>query len=137
MNLIELAEEIATKAHEGQVDKAGQPYIEHPRRVAARLPEELKPVAWLHDVVEDTGVTLEALAAAFPAWIVEAVDALTHRDGEPRTDYYRRVAANDAARQVKLADIADNSDPARLAQLDAGTRTRLEAKYAKALSQLG
>ncbi len=137
--LVERARDIALEAHAGQTDKAGAPYITHPARVAARLagdpPAEV--VGWLHDVVEDTGVTLDDLAAEFPAGIVAAVDAITKRDGEDRDDYYRRVAANPLARKVKHADLDDNSSPDRLAMLDPETQDRLRAKYAHAREVLG
>ncbi|MFT3969086.1 MAG: HD domain-containing protein [Micropruina sp.] len=131
------AERRATTAHEGQVDKAGRPYIEHPRRVADRVAEvdgraAAGCVAWLHDVVEDGDVTLDELRDDFDDAIV---DALTRRDGEG-DDYYRRVAPNDLAVAVKRADIWDNTNPERLAALPASTRDRLQAKYAHALALL-
>lgn len=130
----ELAETVARTAHDGQFDKAGQPYISHPARVAARVAddEHAVVVAWLHDVVEDTATTLTELAATFPAAVVRAVDALTKRPGEPVNAYYARVRAVPLARRVKLADLADNSDATRLARLDPATRERLRAKYAHA-----
>lgn len=141
-----VADVIATIAHHGQVDKAGQPYIEHPRRVtqlAYRAADQsgvnrfdVMTVARLHDVVEDTPVTLELLYSALPVHIVDAVDAITYPPGEPRDVYYARVAANELAFQVTLADIADNSDPDRLAVLDPETRDRLTAKYSHALKML-
>ncbi len=131
------AETIARAAHAGQVDKTGAPYIDHPRRVAARVEaDEAQAVAWLHDVVEDTTVTLDELAEQFPASVVEAVDVLTRRDGDG-DGYYVRVRANPLALVVKLADIADNTDPARQAALDAATRQRLGLKYAHAREMLG
>lgn len=134
MALAERAAAIAYQAHAGQVDKAGLEYITHPQRVASRVSTDTeRAVAWLHDVVEDTGVTLDDLRVHFDSDIVSAVDALTHRPHEPRVDYYSRVAVNPLARTVKLADIADNTDPVRLADLDAATRARLTEKYAKAL----
>ena len=94
-------------------------------------------MAWLHDVMEDCGLgELDLMAAGMPREVVAAVEAVTHRPHEPRTDYYARVRANDLARVVKLADVADNSDPARLADLDEPTRARLTAKYAKAREHL-
>ncbi len=133
------AEAIARAAHAGQVDKAGRPYIEHPERVAARLigDDLLAAIGWLHDVVEDTAVSLTDLEASFPVEVTEAVAALTRRAGEDPVDYYRRVAANPRALRVKAADIDDNTDPDRLAQLDEQTRSRLVAKYAKARALLG
>lgn len=133
--LVAVAEALARRAHRSQVDKAGEPYIEHPRRVAAGVKDDpvVQAAAWLHDVVEDTSVTLEDLrAAGFPEVVVAAVDALTRRPDEDRDAYYTRVAADPVALQVKWADLADNADPGRLARLDADTRGRLHAKYAHA-----
>lgn len=143
-SLIDRAQSIATAAHEGQTDKAGAPYIDHPRRVAIRVcdyapkgrTEVAQAVAWLHDVVEDSNITLQDLAQEFPPEVVAAVEAITHRPLEAREDYYQRVAANDLARAVKLADIEDNSDPARLQLLDNDTCQRLQDKYAKARAAL-
>lgn len=134
----ERAEAIARAAHVDQVDKSGRPYIEHPARVAARVHgnELLEAIAWLHDVVEDTDVQLVDLQSQFPLEVVDAVDAITHRSGEPRADYYARVARNPLARRVKEADIDDNTDPARTALLDDATRARLAAKYAAAREAL-
>jgi len=132
------AKKLATQAHQGQLDKAGMPYIQHPARVAAAFPDrlDLQTIAWLHDVVEDTDVTLNNLHRLFPSYVVMAVDALTHRKGEDRELYYRRVRANERARLVKHADIDDNADPGRLAVLDEAIRDRLVAKYAKARTAL-
>lgn len=139
MALAEQAQEIAQRAHAQQVDKAGRPYIEHPARVAARLVgDELgQAVAWLHDVVEDTPVTpAQLLEQGFPSEVVDAVVAVTRVEGELPEAYYARVTANPLALSVKLADIADNSDPERLAALDEATSSRLTAKYDKARAAL-
>jgi len=136
------AADFARMAHEGQVDKAGRPYIEHPARVAGRLlmggyGAPCVVTAWLHDVVEDCDVSLEGLAVAgFPAEVVEAVDALTRRGGETYRDAVRRAAANPIARVVKIADNLDNSDEGRLALLPDDTARRLRAKYRKAMGAL-
>ncbi|WP_026423076.1 HD domain-containing protein [Actinokineospora inagensis] len=129
---------IATAAHGDQLDKSGRPYIEHPLRVMARVDtEDQRMTAVLHDVVEDTPVTLADLAAAgCPPTVVAAVDAISKRPDESQTDYLTRVVADPIARVVKHADIADNSSPARLAQLDPPTQARLAAKYAAALQFL-
>ena len=74
-SIAELAEQIPTTAHAGQVDKAGRPYIAHPARMAGD--EHAVAAAWLHDVVEDTEVTLTDLEDSFPALVTIAVDALT------------------------------------------------------------
>ena len=138
MTLSVSAERLAVKAHAGQVDKAGAPYIDHPRRVAARLDtDDGRAVAWLHDVIEDTIVTANDLRrAGLPDRVLAAVEALTHRRGEPRDLYLARVAADPLATAVKQADVADNADPTRLALLDDPTRRRLEATYAETLLRL-
>jgi (p)ppGpp synthase/HD superfamily hydrolase len=134
-----LAERFARRWHAGQTDKLGAPYIGHPRRVAARLttPEQ-KIVAWLHDVLEDTGATRDDLiAAGFHPHLVEAVDALTRRPDETEHDYLTRVSSSRLAVTVKRADIADNRYPGRIAQLpDPALRRRLEEKYDRALALL-
>ncbi|MCC4250173.1 MULTISPECIES: HD domain-containing protein [Microbacterium] len=137
--IVEQARSLAAAAHEGQVDKAGQPYLTHPARVAGRVAGNatLEAIAWLHDVVEDTPVTLDQLRQQFPEDVVDAVDAITKRPGEDKPAYYDRVAANPLARAVKMADLADNSDPGRLAALDPPTRARLIAKYDLARERLG
>lgn len=138
MDLESEAETLARTAHGGQVDKSGMPYAEHPARVAARVHGgDARAAAWLHDVVEDTHVTFDDLRArGFPEQVVAAIDAVTKRAGEPSEDYYARVRSNELGLQVKLADLADNTDPVRMAQLDTATRERLTAKYAKARSML-
>ena len=131
----ERALQIAAQAHAGQVDKAGQPYIEHPLRVAERCTSvAAKCIGLLHDIIEDTSITEEDLREAMMSEeIIAAVLALTQRPHEPREDYYKRIKQYPLALEVKLADIADNSLPERLALLDVPTRQRLEQKYAKAL----
>ncbi|MCL2470372.1 MAG: HD domain-containing protein [Propionibacteriaceae bacterium] len=135
--LPELARSLASAAHGLQKDKAGLAYIDHPRRVAERLAgqgeaPEVVAAGWLHDVLEDTTVTAEDLASAgIPDHVVAAVEALTKRAGESLEAYTARVKASPIGVVVKRADIADNTDPARLAILDAATRNRLIAKYSR------
>lgn len=116
MSILERAIEIAAKAHAGQVDKAGQPYILHPLRVMLRVSSEHERIAAvLHDVVEDTDVSLERLVAeGFPPEVISAVDALTKRPGESRMDAAHRAAADKIGRKVKLADNAENMDLSRI-----------------------
>ncbi|WP_156251035.1 HD domain-containing protein [Pseudactinotalea terrae] len=143
-DLVARARHLAAAAHAGQYDKAGEPYIGHPARVAADIElnapapvrDNAVAVAWLHDVVEDTDVTLTEIRTRFGSIVADAVGAITHRRHEPRAAYYRRVAANPLALLVKVADIADNTNPDRLAALDEPTRQRLHAKYEKALEAL-
>lgn len=129
---------LAIRAHDGQLDKAGKPYIGHPLRVMGSVTTEHEQMAAvLHDVVEDTPVTTDDLAAAgVPPEVVAAVDALSKRPGEAQPDYLRRVAADPIAIVVKRADIADNSSPRRMDQLDAPTQQRLRLKYADAVRLL-
>jgi (p)ppGpp synthase/HD superfamily hydrolase len=131
--------QVARQAHEGQLDKSGRPYIAHPLRVmgAVRDPHE-RMTAVLHDVVEDTGVTLDDLTAAgCPSEVVTAVAALSKQPGEEWDTYLTRVATNPIALAVKRADIADNLSPERLERLDAETQERLRTKYEAALRVLG
>lgn len=140
MGLESKAKAVATRAHVGQTDKAGAPYIGHPERVVAHVSkyadrdtlESARAVAWLHDVVEDTSVTLDDLRQQFPQPIVSGVDAMTKRDGEDLDGYYSRVKADPLAIIVKRADIDDNTDPARTAKLTPEVRARLAKKYAHA-----
>lgn len=110
---------IAREAHEGQVDKAGRPYIGHVLRVMKRLDtDEEQMAAALHDVIEDTNATPESLLAlGVPEVVVEAVQSLTKRDGETYADFVARAGTHPVARRVKLADLADNADPRRVAAL--------------------
>ena len=116
MATLERAIEIAARAHAGQVDKAGQAYILHPLRVMLRMKSaHERMAAVLHDVVEDTPVSLQQLVAeGFAPEVIAAVEALTKRPGESRMDAARRAAADPVARQVKLADNAENMDLSRI-----------------------
>jgi len=111
MATIEKALQIAAKAHEGQKDKEGLPYILHPLRAMMSVQgEEAQIVAILHDVIEDTSVTADDLRhAGFGEKIVAAMLCVTHRKDEPYADYVVRCKANEVARRVKLADLTDNS----------------------------
>ena len=110
------AMQIAYDAHHGQTDKAGVPYVFHPLHLAEAMEDEICCcAALLHDVVEDTAVSLEDLAAVFPPEVVEAVALLTHEEGTDYFDYVRRIRSNPIALKVKLADLAHNSDTTRFA----------------------
>jgi len=128
---LETAIGIAVRAHRGQTDKGGAPYILHPLRVMlAMQTDEERIVAVLHDVVEDC-----------PAWplnrlgvngageaFLGALDALTRRDGESYSDFIERIALSPLATKVKLADLADNADLSRIAAPTAADYKRRE-KY--------
>lgn len=128
---------LAARAHAGQLDKAGQPYILHPLRVMMRLSDPpARIVAILHDTVEDTDVTLEQLrAAGYPAEILAALDAVTRRDTETYEEFVQRSALDPIGRRVKLADLADNMDLRRLPEVKDKDADRLE-RYQRAWSQL-
>ena len=115
MASIEKALQIAARAHEGQTDKNGQPYILHPLRVMNAVEDEAaKIVAALHDVIEDSSVTVEDLRQeGFEEGVLAALECLTHRKGESYSDYVARCKCNVIARQVKLADLEDYARPSR------------------------
>lgn len=129
------ARAIAEQAHEGQTDKVGRPYLHHPVRVAARLDDpDAKVVAYLHDVLEDTSLSSADLRmAGISDRQLEAVITITHPADLDDETYWRRVRAVPLARLVKIADIADNTDPRRAAKLDPSTAARLRDKYRRAL----
>lgn len=136
-DLLECAIGIAVSAHSGQKDKAGLPYILHPLRVMMAVEScEAKIAAVLHDVIEDSSITLSDLAThGFPAFILDAIDCLTHARDECYIDYVARVKINSIASIVKLADLRDNSDIFRLSELNSWDIKRLQ-KYHKALNFL-
>ncbi|ENX15626.1 hypothetical protein F895_02172 [Acinetobacter sp. CIP 64.2] len=116
MATLEQAIAFAAQQHAGQVDKANAPYILHPLRVMLNVPDlEHKIVAVLHDVLEDTNTsTGDLYALGFQTHIVEAIVALTKKQGESRLQAVQRTEQNPIARVVKLADITDNMDLSRI-----------------------
>ena len=133
----EKAYEIAKKAHLGQVDKAGEDYIKHSEKVASFVKtDEEKAVAYLHDVIEDTELTLEDLHEYnFSKEVLEAVDIITKKRGEDYQSYLNSVKKNKLARAVKLADLRHNSDLTRLTEVTEKDIKRKE-KYQKAIDFL-
>lgn len=133
--VFEKALSIAVEAHRGQVDKLGMPYVLHPLEVARRVDTlELKTIAVLHDVIEDTEITAKDLVEkGIPREIVEIVEILTKPKGEDYEEYVRRVAKNAKARKVKLADLEHNTSPERAN----GLNERLRIKYRLAREILG
>ena len=133
----EKAYKIAKKAHLGQVDKAGEDYIKHPEKVASFVKsDEEKAVAYLHDVIEDTELTLENLYEYdFSKEVIEAVDIITKKRGEDYQSYLNSVKKNKLARAVKLADLRHNSDLTRLTKVTEKDIERKE-KYQKAINFL-
>jgi len=123
---------IAVQAHYGQKDRYGQPYMLHPLRVMMSVKsEDEKTVAILHDVVEDSDLTLEDLKnEGFSDEIIRAVDCLTKREGEPYEAHVERARQNRLALPVKIADLEDNMDPQRMGVLSDEDKKRL-ARYHK------
>ncbi|ROL69327.1 GTP pyrophosphokinase [Pseudomonas chlororaphis] len=137
MSTLERAIAIAAMAHEGQVDKGGAPYILHPLQVMLRLQDpQARTVAVLHDVVEDSPVSLEDLREqGFSEGVLSALEALTKREGEDYQAFVERAGRDPLARQVKLADLAENSDLSRIPAPSAKDLERV-AKYRRAIDYL-
>ena len=107
---------VAYDAHNGQVDKAGVPYIYHPVHLAEQVnSEEACIVALLHDVVEDTNVTIEKLEEmSFPEECIVALKLLSHEKQQDYFEYIENLKTNKLARKIKLLDLIHNSDKTRL-----------------------
>ncbi|MEW1695245.1 HD domain-containing protein [Streptomyces sp. NPDC091278] len=140
MTTLSEVDALAARAHAGQTDKAGAPYIDHVRAVAAGLAPlgpHLAMAGLLHDIVEDTPWTPELLRAeGVPDDIVALVEAVTNRPGTPYEEKIRRIAENPGATLLKIADNAHNSRSDRAAALDPARRERLAAKYRAAREPL-
>lgn len=138
MSSLERAIEIATQAHEGQVDKAGNAYIGHPLRVMEMgKTEEEKIVGVLHDLIEDTPWTFEMLEAeGFSPEVIAALKCVTKiSENENYDDFIERVKKNPLAIAVKVNDLTDNMDIRRLPYLSDKDVKRLK-KYLKAYKKL-
>ncbi|KXB64592.1 hypothetical protein HMPREF3181_01448 [Parvimonas sp. KA00067] len=126
---------ISMKAHKGQKDKAGKKYIFHPIKVAMLSKGyKTKIVALLHDVIEDSEVTIEDLSKHFDEDIVLAIDCITKK-GQDYQEYLNIVKNNELARKVKIADLTHNSNLNRLEKITEIDRMRKE-KYLKAIEFL-
>lgn len=128
---------VAYKAHKGQKDKGGKPYILHPLTVALHVKgREEKTVALLHDVIEDTDITISNLMEhGFSKNVVQAIVAITKINGETYEEYLSRVNQNKIAKKVKLADLRHNCDLTRLKEVTDRDIRRVK-KYNKAISFL-
>lgn len=124
---------ISFNAHKEQIDKSGMPYVYHPYEVASHMDDEYSTcTALLHDVVEDTEITLDDLRKeGFPEEVIEALSLMTHADGVPYDDYIKALKTNPIAVKVKLADLTHNSNPDRLETIDERMLQRFE-KYKRA-----
>jgi (p)ppGpp synthase/HD superfamily hydrolase len=116
---LEKAIATAAKAHEGQLDKAGMPYILHSLRLMLKMDSETEMIAAvLHDVIEDSETTAGDLAdMGFSDEVLKAVVCLTRRENESYEDLIERAKANPISRKVKIADLEDNMDIKRLDSL--------------------
>jgi len=125
MPTLEDAIALPVGAHRGQADKGGMPYILHPLSVMLRMRTETEMmVAVLHDVIEDTDYTMEALRQeGYPEEVLVPLDYVTRREGESYEAFTRRAAQNPVARRVKIADLEDNMEVRRIQEL---TDTDLE-----------
>gem|GEM_PF-432905 len=136
--LINKALGIAYAAHHGQADKSGAPYIYHPAYLASQMETEDEIItALLHDVVEDTDITIEDLEReGFPPATIEALKLLTHDDGSGYSQYIDRIGTNPLATKVKLADLRHNGNPSRNANLPPEDAVKYREKYGDAVRQL-
>jgi (p)ppGpp synthase/HD superfamily hydrolase len=138
IKMIDKAIAMALKAHTGQLDKAGQPYILHCLRVASKFTghKVMYCAAVLHDTVEDSPITIADIHREFGVDVCEIVDSLTHLKREPYLEkYIPRCARDRFARVIKIADIYDNLDPSR-ARILADEDYRRIRKYHQALDIL-
>ena len=137
--LTKKAMQIAFDAHKEQTDKTGLPYIFHPFHLAEQMDTEDEVcVALLHDVVEDTDITLDDLRAYdFPEQVIDALSILTHDEGIPYSHYISLINSSDnpLVKKVKLADLRHNSDETRLNEIGEKDKERL-SKYNKAIEVL-
>lgn len=135
--MLEKAIDIAVEAHKGQIDKAGNPYILHPIRVMlAGATEEEMICGILHDVIEDTPVSLEMLREeGFSETVLSALALLTHDRSVPYMDYIHQLTKSPLAIQVKLHDLHDNLNRDRLGALTLEDERRME-KYKKSQAYL-
>jgi hypothetical protein len=136
---LQLAIDIATKAHQDQTDKTGAPYFGHCLRVMEKMAtEEEKIVAVMHDVVEDTHWTLDDLRReGYSERVINALDCLTRREAQKESydDFIKRVQTDSLAIKVKIADLEDNMDLRRLRSIQPEDVERLK-KYHRAWLEL-
>jgi (p)ppGpp synthase/HD superfamily hydrolase len=138
MSTLERAIAIAAEGHAGQIDKAGAPYVLHPLRVMLSLSTfEERVVGVLHDVCEDCpGWTFDRLRdEGFSERVIDALASVTKSEGEGYEAFVMRAAANPIGRRVKLADLRDNCDLARIASPTERDHERI-ARYRRAIAAI-
>lgn len=134
------AMQIAYEVHAGQVDKCGTPYVFHPYHLAEQMPDEITAcVALLHDVVEDTPITLDELEREFPLEVTEPLRLLAPDPAVPYRDYIDALVVDPVARTVKRADLMHNLDETRFegcGRIDETGLSRRRERYRDALGVL-
>ena len=125
------------KYQKDQIGKDNLPYVFHPWHVAESMKDEVRTiVALLHDVLEDTELTIEDIKnAGFSTEVVNALKLLTHNEGEDYYEYIKRIGTNPIARDVKISDLTHNSDLTRLLEINTEDKERTK-KYQKSLTYL-
>lgn len=127
--------QIMFEAHKNQVDKSGMPYVFHPYHVAEQMDDEKSTiVALLHDVIEDTDITLSDLHG-FDNEIIEAVDLLTRKEGQSYNQYIRDISSNELATKVKIADLKHNADLTRIEHPTQIDMDRVQ-KYSRSIKKI-
>ena len=134
---IEKAISLAVEGHKGQEDKAGAPYILHPLRIMFKMDGEEKMIsAVLHDLIEDTHISLDDLKEhGFDNGIIEAVDSVTKRNGEDYREFIDRAGLHPIGADIKMADLEDNMDLSRIASVGDRDLKRLN-KYHRAMGRM-
>lgn len=129
---------LSFEAHKDQFDKSGMPYVYHPFYLAEQMTDEdTTIVALLHDVAEDTHLTVDDIQKmGFSETVCDALRLLTHDKGVPYMDYVGQIKNNPIAKTVKLADLRHNSDLSRLDNVSEKDLMRVE-KYRTAIELLG
>ncbi len=135
--MLNKAIEIAARAHAGQVDKPGEPYILHPLRVMLSRENELERIcAVLHDVVEDSDISFDDFRKeGFSEEVIVVLDCLTKRKGESYDEYIARILGNETACHVKLADLCDNMNLSRIVNPTEKDEARIK-KYNEAAERI-
>lgn len=123
---------IAYKAHKGQKDNAGKPYISHPIAVAAKLPtKDMRIAGLLHDVCENSSITsVDLLLQGVPQHIVHSIELLTRSPQKPYDIYIQELSNDYIARKVKIADLEYNIDLNRIKDV------KIVKKYQEAYTYL-
>ncbi len=135
----DLAVSFATRAHNNQYDKSGKPYIYHPIAVASYFKDNKMwleaIVSILHDIAEDTDITIEEIGIAFGDIVSSKVEVLTRRPYESYRDYILRIKDDGDNVDIKIQDLLHNMDLSRLKEIKKNDLKRTK-KYIKALEML-